>query len=183
MERRCQSSGELADFGHDRHRRDLRDSAQCLERLDHRAHPFGRGVDRLVNRALESCQAIRGVLDFVEIIQQGGLLRGVRVGAGEDGDRVKTDRREGPRPHTSPPGRSAANKSHTQWDPPRSRRQFGCRARSRQPDDETGTAASGVPQHRHLPRRARWRAHHLFDRPRALQRDAWRRSPKWLRRG
>ena len=66
---------DLAEFGHDRGRRYLRDSAQRLQRGDHRPHR-GRGrLHRRIQGRLEPCEAIGHVVDLVEIIQERRLLR------------------------------------------------------------------------------------------------------------
>ena len=73
--RRAREAGELADFGDDRDRRDLRDPAQRLERLDHRAHRRRRRLHRLIDRVLEPFDPPDHVIDFVQVVQQRGLLR------------------------------------------------------------------------------------------------------------
>ncbi len=55
----------------------MRDPAQGLERLNDGAHPLRRSFHGVVNRALEPRDPIGLVLDLMEVIQQGGLLRGV----------------------------------------------------------------------------------------------------------
>jgi hypothetical protein len=66
---------ELTDFRDDRDRRDQRDPAQRLEGLDHRPHRRQGRLHRLVDRALEPFDAIGDMIDFVQIVQPGGLLR------------------------------------------------------------------------------------------------------------
>jgi hypothetical protein len=73
---RRRKSGERADFHYNGHGRHFRDAAQRLERLDHRRG----GLRRLVDRALESRDALAHVLNLVEVVHQGRLLgRGRKV--------------------------------------------------------------------------------------------------------
>ena len=71
---RPRKARELAEFRDDRHRRDLRNAAQRLERRDYRSHPRRSRLHRLVDCVLEACDPARGVLHLVQIVQQRGLL-------------------------------------------------------------------------------------------------------------
>ena len=61
---------QLADLGHDRHGAELRDPAQALQRLDHRAHLHRQRLDRRIDRALQARDALGSMLDFVQIVHR-----------------------------------------------------------------------------------------------------------------
>ena len=74
---RVRKARDLTEFGHDTDGGNLRNTAQCLQSVNHRAH-LGRcdgnsGVDRL----LELFDTARHVLNFVQIVDERGLLSGL----------------------------------------------------------------------------------------------------------
>jgi hypothetical protein len=55
---------ELPKLGHDRHGADVCDPAQALQSFDHRAHLHRQALDRRLDRALQTCNALGGMLDL-----------------------------------------------------------------------------------------------------------------------
>ena len=76
--RRPREAGERADFGDNRHRRHECDPAQRLEGVDHRALRRRARLHRLIDRALESRDAVDRMIDFVHVVQARRLLGRVR---------------------------------------------------------------------------------------------------------
>ena len=67
----------LPKLSHDRHGADLGDPAQALQRLDHCAHLLRQRLDRRIDRALQAHDTLGLMLDFVQVIHQRRLLRGL----------------------------------------------------------------------------------------------------------
>ena len=66
---------DLAEFGHDRGGRHLRDPAQRLQCGDHGPHRGGGRLHRLIKGGLEPREAVGHVFDLMEIVQERRLLR------------------------------------------------------------------------------------------------------------